>query len=110
MGIVGLSERKARGAGYKVKIGKFPFSPVSKAAILGAREGFVKIVSEEQYSEILGVHIIGPRATEMIPEAVIAMRLEGTVEDLSHAIHPHPTLSEAMGEAAHAFEGMAIHF
>ena len=109
IGSVGLSEQKAREAGYKVKIGKFPFSPNSKAAILGAREGFVKIVTEERYGEILGVHIIGPRATEMIAEAVMAMRLEGTVDDIAHAIHPHPTLSEAMGEAAHAAEGMAIH-
>lgn len=106
---VGLSERKAREAGHKVKVGKFPFSANSKAAILGAREGMVKIVSEEHYGEILGVHIIGPRATEMIAEAVIAMRLEGTVEDLSHAIHAHPTLAEAMGEAVHAAVDWPIH-
>ena len=106
---VGLSERQAREAGQKVKVGKFPFSANSKAAILGAREGFVKIVSEERYGEILGVHIIGTRATEMIAEAVIAMRLEGTVEDLSHAIHAHPTLAEAVGEAAHAAVDWPIH-
>jgi dihydrolipoamide dehydrogenase len=106
---VGLSERQAREAGQKVKVGKFPFSANSKAAILGAREGLVKIVSEERYGEILGVHIIGPRATEMIAEAVIAMRLEGTVEDLTHALHPHPTLAEAMGEAAHAVVDWPIH-
>jgi len=106
---VGLSERQARETGQKVKIGKFPFSANSKAAILGAREGFAKIVSEERYGEILGVHIIGPRATEMIAEAVIAMRLEGTVEDLSHAIHAHPTLAEAVGEAAHAAVDWPIH-
>ena len=106
---VGLSERQAREAKQKVKVGKFPFSANSKAAILGAREGFVKIVSEERYGEILGVHIIGPRATEMIAEAVIAMRLEGTVEDLSHAIHAHPTLAEAVGEAAHAAVDWPIH-
>lgn len=109
VGSVGLSERQAREAGNKVRVGKFPFSANSKATILGAREGLVKIVSGERYGEILGVHIIGPRATEMIAEAVIAMRLEGTVEDISHAIHAHPTLSEAMGEAAHAAADLPIH-
>jgi dihydrolipoamide dehydrogenase len=109
IGSVGLSERQAREAGNKVRVGKFPFSANSKAGILGAREGMVKIVSDERYGEILGVHIIGPRATEMIAEAVMAMRLEATVDDIARAVHPHPTLSEAMGEAAHAVEGMAIH-
>jgi dihydrolipoamide dehydrogenase len=107
---VGLTERQAREASHKVKVGRFPFSANSKAGILGAREGFVKIVSDETYSEILGVHMVGPRVTEMIAEAVVAMRLEGTVEDLAHTIHPHPTLTEAMMEAAHAVDGMAIHF
>jgi len=110
IGSVGLSERQARDAGNTVRVGKFPFSANSKAGILGVRDGLVKIVSDERYGEILGVHIIGPRATEMIAEAVMAMRLEGTVMDISHTIHPHPTLSEAMAEAAHAVEGMAIHF
>lgn len=106
---VGLSERKAREAGHKVRVGKFPFSANSKAAILGVREGFVKIVSDETYGEILGAHMIGPRVTEMIAEAVVAMRLEGTVEDLAHCIHPHPTLTESALEAAHAAHGWAIH-
>jgi dihydrolipoamide dehydrogenase len=106
---VGLTERQAREAGYKVRIGKFPFAGNSKAGILGAREGFVKIVSDETYGEILGVHMIGPRVTEMIAEAVVAMRLESTVEDLASTIHPHPTLTEAVMEAAHAVDGMAIH-
>ena len=106
---VGLSERQAREAGHKVRIGKFPFSANSKASILGVREGFVKIVSEEKYGEILGVHMIGPRVTESISEAVAVMRLEGTVEDLTHTIHAHPTLAEAVLEAAHAVEGKAIH-
>jgi dihydrolipoamide dehydrogenase len=106
---VGLTERQAREAGHKVRVGKFPFAANSKASILGAREGLVKIVADEKYGEILGVHMIGPRVTEMIAEAVVAMRLEGTVEDLAHAIHPHPTLTEAMMEAAHAVDGMAIH-
>ncbi len=107
---VGLTERQAREAGHKVRLGKFPFSANSKAGILGAREGLVKIVSDERYGEILGVHILGPRATEMIAEAVVAMRLEGTVSDLSHTIHAHPTLAEALLEAAHAAaDGQAIH-
>jgi dihydrolipoyl dehydrogenase len=106
---VGLSERKAREAGHKVKVGKFPFSANSKAGILGVREGFIKIVSDEKYGEILGVHMIGPRVTEMIAEAVVVMRLEGTVDDLAHAIHPHPTLTEAVLEAAEGVEGMSIH-
>ncbi len=106
---VGLTEKKAREAGYKVKVGKFPFSANSKANILGAREGFVKIVSEERYGEILGVHMIGPRVTEMIAEAVVVMRLEGTVDDLAHTIHPHPTLTEAVLEAAEGAHGMSIH-
>jgi len=106
---VGMTERQAREAGHKVRVGKFPFAGNSKATILGAREGFVKIVSDEKYGEILGVHMIGPRVTEMIAEAVVAMRLEGTVEDLVYAIHPHPTLTEAVTEAAHAAHDWAIH-
>ena len=106
---VGLTERQAREAGHTVRVGKFPFAANSKASILGAREGFVKMVCDEKYGEILGVHMIGPRVTEMIAEAVVAMRLEGTVEDLAHSIHPHPTLTEAMMEAAHAAVDWAIH-
>jgi len=106
---VGLTERGAREAGHTVRVGKFPFAGNSKAAILGAREGFVKIVSDEKYGEILGVHMIGPRVTEMIAEAVVAMRLEGTVEDLAATIHPHPTLTEAVMEAAHAAHDWPIH-
>lgn len=106
---VGLTETGAREAGYKVRVGKFPFSGNSKAAILGERGGFVKIVSEERYGEILGVHMVGPRVTEMIAEAVVALRLEATAEDLAGAMHPHPTLSEAVLEAAHAASDAAIH-
>jgi dihydrolipoyl dehydrogenase len=105
----GLTERQASEAGYNVKVGKFPFVGNSKATILGMQEGFVKIVSDDRYGEILGVHMIGPRVTEMIAEAVVVMRLEGTVEDLERTIHPHPTLTEAVPEAAHAVHGMAIH-
>lgn len=106
---VGLTERLAREAGHKVKIGKFPYAAVSKASILGDTKGFVKVVSDEKYGEILGVHIIGPRATETIAEAVMAMRLEGTVDDIAHTIHAHPTLAEAVGEAAHAAVDWPIH-
>jgi dihydrolipoyl dehydrogenase len=106
---VGLSERAAREKGAKVKVGKFPFAANSKAAILGAREGFVKIVSDEKYGEILGVHMIGPRVTELIAEAVMAMRLEATVDDLAGAIHAHPTLTEAVLEAAEGVHGMSVH-
>jgi dihydrolipoamide dehydrogenase len=106
---VGLTERQAREAGHKVRVGKFPFGGNSKASILGAREGFVRMVCDEKYGEILGVHMIGPRVTELVAEATVALRLEGTALDLSHAIHPHPTLSEAMMEAAHAAVDWAIH-
>ena len=105
----GLTERQARESGHNVKVGKFPFVGNSKATILGQTEGFIKIVSDGRYGEILGVHMIGPRVTEMIAEAVMVMRLEGTVEDLEHAIHPHPTLTEAVPEAAHAVNGKPIH-
>ncbi|MDE3179795.1 MAG: FAD-dependent oxidoreductase, partial [Acidobacteriota bacterium] len=106
---VGLTEAQACEAGYKVRTGKFPFSANSRAAILGERQGFVKIVSDERYGEILGVHMIGPRVSEAIAEAVVAMRLEATAEDLARAMHPHPALSEALLEAAHAAGGKAIH-
>jgi dihydrolipoamide dehydrogenase len=106
---VGLTESQAREAGHKLKVSKIPWGAVSKATILGAREGFVKIVASEPYSEILGVHMIGPRVTETIAEAVVAMRLEGTALDLAHTIHAHPTLAEIMLEAAHGIEGAPIH-
>ena len=106
---VGLTEAAARARGHKVKVGKFPFPPLGKAQILGAQEGFVKLVSEERYDELLGVHIIGPRATELIAEGTLALRLESTVEEIYHSIHAHPTLSEAMGEAALALHARGIH-
>jgi dihydrolipoamide dehydrogenase len=106
---VGLTEAKAREAGYEVKVGKFPFTAVAKAKIEDATEGFVKIVADAKYGEILGVHMIGNTVTEMIAEAVAAIALEGTVEDLVNTIHAHPTLAEAMHEAAEAVFGSAIH-
>ena len=106
---VGLTERAARERGYDVKVGKFPFSAIGKAKILGKSEGFVKIVSESRYDEILGMHIVGPKATELITEATVALELEATIEELLHTIHPHPTLAEAVGEAAHAVTGHTLH-
>jgi dihydrolipoamide dehydrogenase len=108
IGSVGLSEAKAREQGYKVKVGKFPFTANSRASIVGEHEGFIKVVSEAQYGEILGVHIIGPQATELIAEAVTAMELEATVEDLMWTIHAHPTLAEAMLDASNSVYGLAI--
>ena len=108
IGSVGLTETRAREAGYNVKIGKFPFTANSRASIVGQHDGFIKIVSDADYGEILGVHIIGPQATELIAEAVAAMELEGTVEDLMWTIHAHPTLAEAMLDAANSVYGIAI--
>ncbi len=108
IGSVGLTEAQARAAGHSVKIGKFPFAADAKASILGQHDGFVKIVADEKYGEILGVHIIGPEAFELISEGVLAMEAEATVETLLHTIHAHPTLYEAMGEAFNAVDGMAI--
>ena len=108
IGSVGLTEAKAREQGYDVKIGKFPFTANSRASIVGEHEGFIKIVSEKEYGEVLGVHIIGPQATELIAEAVTAMELEATVEDLMWTIHAHPTLAEAMLDASNSVYGLAI--
>jgi dihydrolipoamide dehydrogenase len=108
IGSVGLTEAKAREKGYKVRVGKFPFTANSRASIVGQHEGFIKIVSDSTYGEILGVHIIGPQATELIAEAVTAMELEGTVEDLMWTIHAHPTLAEGMLDASNSVYGLAI--
>ncbi len=108
IGSVGLTETRAREAGYNIKIGKFPFTANSRASIVGQHEGFIKIISDADYGEILGVHIIGPQATELIAEAVAAMELEATVEDLMWTIHAHPTLAEAMLDASNSVYGMAI--
>ncbi len=108
IGSVGLTEAQAKAAGYKVKIGKFPFAANSKATILGSHDGFVKIVADEKYGEILGVHIIGPEAFELIAEAVTAMEAEATVETMMSTIHAHPTIYEALGEAFNNVYGLAI--
>lgn len=106
---VGLTEKEAKEAGHEFKVGRFPFSANGKATVLGERTGFVKIVAEAKYGEILGVNIFGPHATDLIGEAVLAMRLEGTAQDVAQAIHPHPTLTEALKEAAFDVDGMALH-
>jgi dihydrolipoamide dehydrogenase len=108
IGSVGLTEAQARAQGFNVKVGKFPFAANSKASILGMHEGFVKIVADEKFGEILGVHIIGPQAFELISEGVAAMEAEATVETLMNTIHAHPTLYEAMGEAFNNVYGLAI--
>ncbi len=106
---VGLTEAEAAARGYDVRVGSFPFSALGRARIAGETAGFVRLVGERAHDQLLGVHIAGPRATELIAEAVVALRVEATVEELVRTIHAHPTLSEAMGEAAHALHGGAIH-
>ncbi len=109
VGSVGLTEAQAIERGYDVACGKFPFTALAKAAIVGKTEGFVKVVREKKYDELLGVHIIGPHATDLIAEACVALQIESTTEELFRTIHAHPTLSEALAEAAHAAVGHAIH-
>jgi dihydrolipoamide dehydrogenase len=106
---VGLTEQKAKEEGYDVKVGKFPFSASGKARILGETDGFVKVVSEKKYDEVLGVHIIGPHATELLAEACVAMRLETTADELGRTIHAHPTVSESIMEAAEGVHNLTIH-
>ena len=109
IGSVGLTEKEAQQRGYDVKTGTFKFGILARARIAGETEGFAKIVFDNKYDEILGVHLIGPRSTELVAEATLALRLECTVEELIRTIHAHPTMSEAIGEAAHAAHGGAIH-
>ena len=106
---IGLSEAAARERGHDVVVGKFPFSASGKARIVNETAGFVKIVAEKKYDEVLGVHIIGPKATELIAEAGVALKLEATSEELVRTIHAHPTLAEVIHEAAEAVSGHAIH-
>ncbi len=106
---VGLTERKAKERGYEVKIGKFPFTANAKAKIVGEAAGLVKYVTDAKYDEILGVHIVGPKATELIVEAGAALELEATSESIARTIHAHPTLSEALAEAAEDVHGQALH-
>lgn len=108
IGSVGLTEAQAKEKGYQVKVGKFPFVGNSKATIVDSHDGFVKVVSDAKYGEVLGVHIIGPQATELIAECVVALELEATVEELMFTIHAHPTLAEGLLDAYSSVEGMAI--
>ncbi|WP_263382763.1 dihydrolipoyl dehydrogenase [Granulicella arctica] len=105
---VGYTERQAKEKGYNVKVGKFPFVGNSKATILDAHDGFIKVVSDAKYGEILGVHIIGPYATEIIAEAVTAIELEATIEEMMFTIHAHPTVAEALLDGFSSVEGMAV--
>src|SRR5436190_10856057 len=109
IGSVGLTEQEARARGYDVRVGTFPLAVLGRAKIAGETDGFVKIVAEKKYDELLGVHMIGARTTELVAEATAALRLESTVEELIRTIHAHPTFAEAIGEAAHAVHGAAIH-
>ncbi len=108
IGSIGLTEKQAKEAGYAVKVGKFPFVGNSKATILGNHGGFVKVVSEEKYGEVLGIHIIGPLATEILAEAAAVLNLEGTIDDLMNMVHAHPTVWEAMGDAFASVRGLQI--
>jgi dihydrolipoamide dehydrogenase len=110
IGSVGLTERQAREAGFDVKTGKFPFLGNSKATILGQHEGFIKVVAEAKYGEILGVHAIGPLATEIIAEPTAALGLEATLDDMAATIHAHPTVWEAMGDAFNSVRGLTINY
>ena len=110
IGSIGLTEKQAREAGFDVKTGKFPFAGNSKATILGQHEGFIKVVAEAKYGEILGVHAIGPLATEIIAEPVAALGLEATLDDMAATIHAHPTVWEAMGDAFNSVRGLTINY
>ena len=109
IGSVGLTEAKAKARGYDVRVGIFPFGILGRAKMAGETDGFVKIVADKKYDELLGVHMIGLRSTELVAEATVALQLESTVEELIRTIHAHPTMAEAIGEAAHAVHGAAIH-
>ena len=106
---VGLTEEEAVRRGYQVKVGRFPFKNIARATVLGESEGLVKVVTDARYDEILGVHLVGPQATELIAEAAALLRLEATTEELVRTVHAHPTLAEALPEAGHAVNGQAIY-
>jgi dihydrolipoamide dehydrogenase len=105
----GYTEAQAKEAGYEIKVGQFPFQPNGKALGLGEREGFVKIIADARYGEILGAHLVGPDVTELLPELTLAHNAELTAEEIARNVHAHPTLSEALMEAAHGVEGLPIH-
>ncbi|MFN2339772.1 MAG: dihydrolipoyl dehydrogenase [Halanaerobium sp.] len=107
---VGMTEEEAKEEGYEIKVGRFPFKASGKAIAVGSEEGFVKIISDKKWDQILGAQIVGPHATDLIAEAVIAIKLESTSEVLANTIHAHPTLSESVKEAAEDVNGLAVHF
>ncbi|MFZ1405950.1 MAG: dihydrolipoyl dehydrogenase, partial [Anaerolineae bacterium] len=106
---LGLTEKQARAKGLEIKVGKFPFIANGKALGLGEREGFVKIIADARYGEIIGAHLVGPEVTELLPELVLAKTWELTPEEIARSVHAHPTLSEVIMEAAHSVFGAAIH-
>ena len=108
IGSIGLTEKQARDAGHTVKVGKFPFVGNSKATILGNHGGFIKVVSDEKFGEVLGIHIIGPLATEILSEAAAVLHLEGTIDDMMNMMHAHPTVWEGMGDAFASVRGLQI--
>ncbi|MCW3058543.1 MAG: dihydrolipoamide dehydrogenase, partial [Capsulimonas sp.] len=105
----GLTEKEAREQGYDVKVGKFTFKALGKAMAINENVGMVKIVTDAKYGEILGAHIVGPHATDLIHEVCVSIKLESTIEELMHTIHGHPTLSEAVMEAAQDVKGESVH-
>ena len=105
----GMTEAAAREAGFDIRVGKFPFTASGKASAAGAKEGFVKLIFDAKYGELLGAHMIGANVTEMIAEIVVARKLETTAHEIIKAVHPHPTMSEAIMEAAAAAYGEVIH-
>ncbi|MEZ4624258.1 MAG: hypothetical protein R2843_05575 [Thermomicrobiales bacterium] len=109
IGSVGLTQRQAEKLGHTVKIGKFPMMPNAKAVIEGHPEGFTKMIADAETNDLLGLHIIGPHATEIVAEGALARLLESTPYELAINVHPHPTVSEVIGEAAHDLLGHAIH-
>jgi dihydrolipoamide dehydrogenase len=107
--ILSLTEEEAKKRGYEVKIGRFDAIRSGKASILGKKRGFIKFVTDAKYGEILGVHIIGPDATELLAEPSFAIQMEATIDDIARTIHAHPTLYEGLYEAASVATGRAIH-
>jgi dihydrolipoamide dehydrogenase len=106
---VGLTEAKAREAGHDVVVGKFPFAALGRAQTYGSTDGLIKVVADRKYGEVLGVHIIGPSASDLIPEGVLALQLEATLEDVANTIHAHPTLGEGSMEASMVALGLPVH-
>ncbi|WP_138493020.1 dihydrolipoyl dehydrogenase [Paenibacillus pinistramenti] len=105
---VGMTEQEAAGKGYKLKVGKFPFSAIGKALVYGEKDGFVKLIADESTGDLLGVHMIGPHVTDLIGEAALAQVLDASPWEIAHTVHAHPTLAEIMGEAALAVDGLSL--